>query len=254
MDHVYIRMLGCASTYSTSILAIAMRTLVVLVVCLCGLVSSQRRIAKPIPLGFNPKPYSPQYSPKPTASSPVQYDNNPVPGQQYDPAYNAVPYSSPAPFSVSSGAPFKSYQESGRNDLTTPIPIIRFDKEQSIDGSYKASYETGNNIVAEETGFLKNVGVKDQEALVQHGSYSYTSPDGQLITVHYTADEGGFRAEGAHLPTPPPVPEEIQKSLDLIYEGIRLQREAAKNDPKLYKEFQEQEQGFADNYPQNFRR
>lgn len=67
------------------------------------------------------------------------------------------------------------------------------------------------------------MGVKDQEALVQHGSYSYTSPEGTVITVHYTADEGGFRAEGAHLPTPPPVPEEIQKSLDLIYENIRIQ-------------------------------
>lgn len=26
----------------------------------------------------------------------------------------------------------------------------------------------------------------------------------------------GFRAEGAHLPTPPPIPEAIQRSLDLI--------------------------------------
>nr|AWK28315.1 cuticular protein [Nilaparvata lugens] len=113
----------------------------------------------------------------------------------------------------------------GRLDFVTPIPIIRFDKVQSNDGSYKASYETGNNIVAEETGFLKNVGIKDEEALVQHGSYSYTAPDGSLITVTYTADEGGFRAEGAHLPTPPPVPPEIQKSLDIIYEQIRLDAE-----------------------------
>lgn len=85
------------------------------------------------------------------------------------------------------------------------------------------SWETGNNIIAQEEGFLKNVGDKDTEALVQHGSYSYTAPDGTLITVTYTADEQGFRAEGAHIPTPPPVPEEIQKSLELIYAGIRAQ-------------------------------
>jgi hypothetical protein len=59
---------------------------------------------------------------------------------------------------------------------------------------------------------------------VQHGSYTYTAPDGSIITVTYTADEQGFRAQGAHLPTPPPIPAEIQKSLDIIYEQIRLQQ------------------------------
>jgi hypothetical protein len=62
---------------------------------------------------------------------------------------------------------------------------------------------------------------------VQHGSYSYTAPDGSTITVTYTADEQGFRAEGAHLPTPPPIPAEIQKSLDIIYEQIRQQQVGA---------------------------
>lgn len=83
------------------------------------------------------------------------------------------------------------------------------------------SYETANSIQAEETGFLKNVGVPEQEALVQFGSYSYTDPDGKQVSVTYTADEGGFRATGDHLPTPPPVPPEVQKGLDIIYESIR---------------------------------
>lgn len=37
------------------------------------------------------------------------------------------------------------------------------------------------------------------------GSYSYTGPDGIVYTINYIADENGFRAEGAHIPTPPPV-------------------------------------------------
>lgn len=91
-------------------------------------------------------------------------------------------------------------------------------------------WETGNNIVAEEEGFLKGLGpdpdnVGEQiQAQVQHGSYSYTSPEGQLITVHYTADEFGFRPTGDHLPTPPPVSPEVQKGLDLIYAGIKSQQ------------------------------
>lgn len=81
-------------------------------------------------------------------------------------------------------------------------------------------YETGNNIYAEEQGFLKSVS-ENNDALVQHGSYSYTAPDGQVITVEYTADEFGFRVKGDHIPTPPPVSPEIQKGLDLIYAGIK---------------------------------
>lgn len=83
-------------------------------------------------------------------------------------------------------------------------------------------YETGNHIQAEEQGYLKTVGEnQDQSALVQSGSYTYTAPDGQVITVEYTADEFGFRVKGDHIPTPPPVSPEIQKGLDLIYAGIK---------------------------------
>lgn len=87
------------------------------------------------------------------------------------------------------------------------------------------SYETGNNIIAEESGYIKTFGegADKTEGLVQQGSYSYTSPDGQVISVQYTADETGFHVSGDHLPTPPPVSEEIQKGLDLIYAGIRQQ-------------------------------
>lgn len=87
------------------------------------------------------------------------------------------------------------------------------------------SYETGNNIIAEESGYIKTIGEGEDraEAIVQQGTFSYTSPEGQLITIHYTADETGFHAQGDHIPTPPPVSAEIQKGLDLIYAGIRQQ-------------------------------
>ncbi|XP_034824275.1 endocuticle structural glycoprotein SgAbd-8-like [Maniola hyperantus] len=132
----------------------------------------------------------------------------------------------------------KDFRPRVQIETTTYIPIIHFDKEQANDGSYKTSYETGNNIQAQEEGYLRNVGTGDDivPALVQQGSYSYTAPDGQVITVEYTADEFGFSVKGDHIPTPPPVSPEIQKGLDLIYAGIRANAERnaleLKNNPE----------------------
>ena len=89
-------------------------------------------------------------------------------------------------------------------------------------------YETGNNIHAEEVGFLKDLGKNEEGDLiksqVQQGSFSYVAPDGQIITVNYIADENGFQVQGDHLPTPPPPSEEISKGLKLIYDGIRQRK------------------------------
>lgn len=76
------------------------------------------------------------------------------------------------------------------------------------------SYETGNGISAEEQGSLKNAGQPEQESQVAQGRYQYNSPDGQLIQLTYIADENGFQPQGAHLPTPPPIPHAIQRALE----------------------------------------
>ncbi|KAF4520089.1 hypothetical protein B566_EDAN014194 [Ephemera danica] len=77
-------------------------------------------------------------------------------------------------------------------------------------------YETGNKIQLDEQGYLKNLGNKEQEAQVSEGQVSYINPDGQTISLAYTADENGYRPTGDHLPTPPPIPEEILKALEQI--------------------------------------
>ncbi|XP_065368228.1 endocuticle structural glycoprotein ABD-4 [Calliphora vicina] len=132
-----------------------------------------------------------------------------------------------------------------RRETSTWIPILKYNKEQSEDGSYKTEYETGNNIIHEETGFLKDFSeINPNGVLVQHGQYSYQSPEGDTINVQYTADEHGFRATGDHIPTPPAIPDEIQKGLDQIYAGIKLQQERleqrAKSDPEFAKKLENQ--------------
>lgn len=83
------------------------------------------------------------------------------------------------------------------------------------DGRYKFRYVTGNGITAQEEGYLNNPQAQWPDCQspncpeqVAIGSYSYTAPDGQLISISYKADANGFQPEGAHLPTPPPLPAE----------------------------------------------
>ncbi len=71
----------------------------------------------------------------------------------------------------------------------------------------------------EEAGEQKQIG--EEKGSVSKGSYSYTSPDGVVITVNWVADENGFQATGDHLPTPPPMPEHVVKLLaDLKAAGV----------------------------------
>ncbi|XP_045513446.1 endocuticle structural glycoprotein ABD-4-like [Pieris brassicae] len=98
------------------------------------------------------------------------------------------------------------------------IAILKQEFDQQADGSYVYSYETENGIKADEQGTLKKAsGPDSNDVIVAQGAFSYTAPDGTVINLNYVADdENGFRPEGAHLPTPPPIPPAIQKALDYL--------------------------------------
>ncbi|KAJ8910376.1 hypothetical protein NQ315_012823 [Exocentrus adspersus] len=100
---------------------------------------------------------------------------------------------------------------------TEPIPIIKYDNEGvNAEGSYQWSFESVNGITAEEQGQLKNAGNSETEAEEVHGSFQYLTNDGTHIHVSYIANEDGFQPQGDHLPTPPPIPPAIQRSLEWI--------------------------------------
>ncbi|XP_028031812.1 larval cuticle protein LCP-17-like [Bombyx mandarina] len=95
---------------------------------------------------------------------------------------------------------------------TEPIPILKQESNIEPDGSYQYSYETGNGISAAERGALKNIGA-EEPALEVEGQFQYPSEDGGTIQLSYIANENGFQPQGSHLPTPPPIPEVIQRAL-----------------------------------------
>ncbi|XP_046393077.1 endocuticle structural glycoprotein SgAbd-2-like [Ischnura elegans] len=109
------------------------------------------------------------------------------PAQRFRPAV-------PPPLPVAAAA--------ARGPAPNIIPIVRQAQDVGFDGTFQYSYETANGITVQEKGYLKNAGVKDQEAQAVEGSFSYPGPDGKLLTVRYYADETGFHAEGDHLPVP----------------------------------------------------
>ena len=75
------------------------------------------------------------------------------------------------------------------------------------------SYESANGIKAEARG-QPGQGPPGEEGENVQGSFSYVGDDGQTYSITYTADENGFVPQGAHLPTPPPIPPEIQRALE----------------------------------------
>ncbi|KAF6205609.1 hypothetical protein GE061_019782 [Apolygus lucorum] len=101
---------------------------------------------------------------------------------------------------------------------TTPIPIISQSQSgPNLDGSYSWAYQTGNGISADESGYVKNFGAGEpNEIQTAQGRFSYTAPNGEIVQLEYTADENGFVPRGSHIPTPPPIPEAIQRALDFI--------------------------------------
>ncbi|XP_028038874.1 pupal cuticle protein 36-like [Bombyx mandarina] len=105
------------------------------------------------------------------------------------------------------GQDAQAYQpERARASIDRGAEILRYDNQNDGE-TFAYAFETSNGISAEESGVATN-GVQAQ------GSFSYTDDDGQQIRITYTADENGYQPQGDHLPTPPPIPEEILRSIE----------------------------------------
>uniref|UniRef100_A0A8D8RRD3 Endocuticle structural glycoprotein SgAbd-2 n=1 Tax=Cacopsylla melanoneura TaxID=428564 RepID=A0A8D8RRD3_9HEMI len=118
------------------------------------------------------------------------------------------------------------------------IPIVRYDNSPPAgpNQAYSFSFETGNGIQVQEQGQAKQVG--NEAPVAAQGASAYTSPEGVPITLQWYADETGFHASGAHLPTPPPIPEEIARAIatlpKLVEEPQPIAYSAAPVAPQYY--------------------
>ncbi|XP_055706767.1 flexible cuticle protein 12-like [Phlebotomus papatasi] len=85
-------------------------------------------------------------------------------------------------------------------DPSRDATILRYENDNiGVDG-YKYAYETSDGQNAYAQGELKNFG-PETNAVVSQGSFSFVGEDGVTYTINWVADENGFRADGAHVPT-----------------------------------------------------
>lgn len=72
-------------------------------------------------------------------------------------------------------------------------------------GEFDYSFDTSNGILQQQNGF---------GGIGSSGLSQYIAPDGTPVHIVYTAGSDGFKAEGSHIPTPPPTPQYILDALE----------------------------------------
>ncbi|XP_066944481.1 cuticle protein AMP1B-like [Macrobrachium rosenbergii] len=94
-----------------------------------------------------------------------------------------------------------------------PVAIVKDERTQSEDGTFKFDFEGANGIIVSGSGSATGA----NGSVVQTGSYKYTAPDGTAVDVTYVADEKGYQPQSDSLPVAPEFPHPIpQFVLDQI--------------------------------------
>ncbi|KAH8372942.1 hypothetical protein KR009_008546, partial [Drosophila setifemur] len=89
--------------------------------------------------------------------------------------------------------------------------ILRSEQEVNVD-NFKYALKLDNSVDIEQAGQLHG------EEWKVDGQHSWNSPEGEAVSIQYVADANGFQVLSANppLPTSPPIPEAILRSLEWI--------------------------------------
>ena len=105
-----------------------------------------------------------------------------------------------------------------------PIKLIEIQREDlpSIGRllSYIRDLKERFILFCDDLSFSNDDGTSRQESGAPSsvsGSYSFFTPEGELVDMQYTADEFGFHTSGSHMPTTPPPPPHVQRMLDHLH-------------------------------------
>ncbi|XP_017027641.1 cuticular protein 47Eg [Drosophila kikkawai] len=89
--------------------------------------------------------------------------------------------------------------------------VLRSEQEVNVD-NFKYALELDNSVNVHQTGELHG------EEWIVKGDQAWKSPEGEPVSIQYVADANGYQVLSANppLPTPPPIPEAIQRALEWI--------------------------------------
>lgn len=89
--------------------------------------------------------------------------------------------------------------------------VLRHEQEVNPD-SFKYAVKLDNSVDVEQQGNLEG------EEWKVKGQSGWTSPEGEAVQIQYVADANGYQVLSANppLPTPPPIPEAIQRAIEWI--------------------------------------
>ncbi|EAT45451.1 AAEL003222-PB [Aedes aegypti] len=140
---------------------------------------------------------------------------------KFVPVFAQAPTAVFAPVSSGFGATSnnRGFGSSGRSSASRGSQDgVKEDTRELNEDGFFYRFLTENNIEVAQTGRIENRG-SDNEVLRTKGFYEFVGDDGVRYRVDYIADENGFQPTGEHLPIPPPIPEEIVRSLQLLSQG-----------------------------------
>ena len=99
-------------------------------------------------------------------------------------------------------------QRQGRQTGGLGVALGVLNNPPTGDGAYNF------NFANEDGSSRQEIGNPGSQAMLVSGSYSFISPEGELVEMQYTADENGYHASGSHMPTTPPPPPHVRRLLD----------------------------------------
>eukprot|EP00094_Tigriopus_californicus_P003851 TCALIF_03706-PB protein Name:"Similar to Endocuticle structural glycoprotein SgAbd-2 (Schistocerca gregaria)" AED:0.08 eAED:0.03 QI:160/1/0.33/1/1/1/3/0/227 len=120
----------------------------------------------------------------------------PIPGSGNSGAFR--PHTAPIPVPQAKNLPLAAARTPRQGkQVSIPGAVVR-SNAPNANGEYDFQYQTDDGVNRQEQGQTIQNGAEDINEIT--GQVSWTSPEGELVTLNYVANENGYQPTGSHVP------------------------------------------------------